>query len=474
MSSVISMEISKFKDLSIPLFKKWEEYSYDNCEKKSEINCLITKKKLITRFTSTVNEMFMDSLLYFKNLDIILFPNISKLELYSIYSNNLKKYITPYGIRELSLTHKQFQGLTYQIFYDSKLKFKSVNDIDNKIKEFIGKQRLFPRYKISLIIFKQNKKLKKKLEDIGLSYFKPSNILEKSVLSTILLNNKSLEFLNKFNINSFISRFKESKRYFLKYRKFLYENIESSDHHKFMIFSSTCLYLLGLRKMNDLDLYVSDLTRNVNTEELKEKILSKVTDEEYNFMDFSVENTKYWKKYWKIWLPEWARLCGTHSFNNILVDSNYHFYWLGVKVISPEVDIQRRIHRNRPRAYGDLIVLKRENLYKFDLPTPTFLKNEFKLVSELKMDELINYLDNGWEYRDNKRIEIYKETEIDRTRFISTVVWWLKKMYKFEVTANDVRDILRIKSNIKPDNPFVEKHIEFKKKMYKIKKMINC
>lgn len=468
------MEITKFKDLSIPLLKKWEEYSYDNCEKKSEINCLMSKKKLITRFTSTVNEMFMDSLLYFKNLDIILFPNVSKLELYSIYSNNLKKYITPYGIRELSLTHKQFQGLIYQIYYDSKLKLKSVNDIDNKIKEFIGKNRLLSRYKISLIIFKKNKKLKRILEDISLSYFKPSNILEKSVLSTILLNNKSLEFLNKFNINSFISRHKESKRFFLKYRKFLYENIESSDHHKFMIFSSTCLYLLGLRKMNDLDLYVSDLTKNVNTNELKEKILSKVTDEEYDFIDFSVENTKYWKEYWKTWLPEWARLCGTQSFNNILVDSNYHFYWLGVKVISPEVDIQRRIHRNRPRAYGDLIVLKREKLYKFDLPAPSFLKNEFKLVSKLKMDELINYLDNGWEYKDNKRIEIYKETEIDRTRFISTIVWWLKRMYKFEITSNDVRDILHIKSNIKPDNPFIEKHIEFKRKMYKIKKMINC
>ena len=47
-------------------------------------------------------------------------------------------------------------------------------------------------------------------------------------------------------------------------------------------------------------------------------------------------------------------------------------------------------------------------------------------------------------------------------------------MYKFEVTTNDVRDILHIKSNIKPDNPFIEKHIEFKRKMYKIKKMINC
>ena len=118
--------------------------------------------------------MFMDSLLYFNNLDIILFPNVNKLELYSIYNHNLKKYITPYGIRELLLTHKQFQGIIYQIFYDSKFKFKSVNDIDNKIKEFMGKNRLFSRYKVSLIIFKQNKKFKKILEDIGLSYFKQS------------------------------------------------------------------------------------------------------------------------------------------------------------------------------------------------------------------------------------------------------------------------------------------------------------
>ena len=36
-------------------------------------------------------------------------------------------------------------------------------------------------------------------------------------------------------INSFISRNKESKRFFLKYRKFLYENVDSTDHHKFII-----------------------------------------------------------------------------------------------------------------------------------------------------------------------------------------------------------------------------------------------
>ena len=96
------MEITKFKDLSFPLFKKWEEYSYDNCEKKSEINCLISKKKLITRFTPTINEMFMDSLLYFKNLDIILFPNLSKMDLRKITAEPYSNYLSAATDRPLS------------------------------------------------------------------------------------------------------------------------------------------------------------------------------------------------------------------------------------------------------------------------------------------------------------------------------------------------------------------------------------
>jgi hypothetical protein len=464
------MNICKFKDLSKPLFEKWVEYNYDNCEHKSEINCIINKKKLITNFTSVINEMFIDALNYYDNLDVILFINSNKKKIFNFYLNNLKNDITIYGIRDLTVSHKQLQGIIYQIFYE-RIKMKTIDDINDIIKNLIKQEK--DKYHISLLVFKNNKhNIEQKLIN-NFIYYYPTNFIEKSVIASVLLQNKSLEFLSKIDINNILTKFKKSKIYFLKYRKYLYENINIKYHHKFMLFSSICLYLLGIRDMNDLDLYISGLNNDIEN-----KILDFVKNTKegqyYEFIDISIKGTQYWKPYWNIWLTEWARLCGTQSFNNILVDSNYHFYWMGIKIISPECDIKRRIHRNRPRAYGDLIIIKKEKLYKFDIPTPEFSKKDYKIIANLTSNELNEHLNNGWQYKD--KIEIYKETAIDKYKFISTIVWWLKKMYKFEVTANDVKDMLHIKDiddNKLNNNVFTDEYREFRQKMYKIKQSIN-
>ena len=469
--------ISKFEDLSTPLLDKWKEYSYDNCERKSEVNCMIKRKKLITKFTPVINEMFMDALIEYNNLQATLFVNSSKIEVFKYYMSNLKKHITPYGIKDITVSHKQFQGIVYQIFYDSQTngeKMKSVEDIDRKIKQITNKQSIRKKYQLTTLIYKYKK------NPVKFGDFQPSNFVEKTIFATTLLHNKSLEFLSKTNLEILLTKFKSSRVFFLRYRKFLFEKIDPRDHHKFMLFSSICLYLLGLRKANDLDLYISDPTKNTYTKNLKQILLDQTKDEQFKYVDFSIEGTELWKDYWNIWLSEWARLCGTQAFNNILVDSRFNFYWMGVKVISPECDIQRRIHRNRPRAYGDLIMLKMNNLYKFEIPVPNFSKKEFKRIADLSKKELKEHLDDGWSYKDNKgkkqKLEIERTVEIDKTRFISTVVWWLKTTYGFLSTAQDVKDMLHIpdlsQSN-KPKNVFIDEHREFKRKMIKIKKMVN-
>ena len=73
--------------------------------------------------------------------------------------------------------------------------------------------------------------------------------------------------MNKYEY--LIKELEESKKMFLKYRKWIMNNIEPLYQHNFMIFSSTILYLLGHRAMNDLDLYIHTVSPEIQ-EKLKE------------------------------------------------------------------------------------------------------------------------------------------------------------------------------------------------------------
>ena len=462
------MKLKKFNDLSVPLYKKWKNYNYNNYQRSSTINILLDKKKLIMKFKGVVNEMFLDALINYDNLNATIFYGISNVKLFEFIANNLGEYTTLYGIKEISLSHKQLQAFLYQLYFDDKfVKFRKMKDIDEYITKKIGKKKV---YKFNVAIFKNKNgyNIEPILKKTEMYYFYPKNRLEKIILTTMVFNHKSIEMMEKIDLECFMKKFKASKVYFLKYRKMLFEKIKHQDHHKFMLFSSINLYLLGLREMNDLDVYV-DKMENVETKNALDKVLNIKKNNDY--IDFSIKGTDIWKPYWNEWLKEWARLCGTFSFNNILVDTQFHYFWCGVKIISPECDIQRRIARNRPRAYGDLIMLKRSKLFWFKLPTPNFIKKEFKTVSDIEETELNEMLRGEWKYKDKKQIEIVKEEKIDRTRFLSTIKWWLKEKYDFEVTINDVKDILNVRPE-KKISKFKEEKIKFKKKMIKIKKKI--
>ncbi len=122
------MKLKKFNDLSIPLFNKWKNYNYNNFERRSTIDTLLNKKKLIVKFKSVVNEMFLDALINYDNLNVTIFYGISNLKLFEFIANNLGEYTTLYGIKEISLNHKQLQAFFYQLYYEDKfIKFRQLN-----------------------------------------------------------------------------------------------------------------------------------------------------------------------------------------------------------------------------------------------------------------------------------------------------------------------------------------------------------
>ena len=209
-------------------------------------------------------------------------------------------------------------------------------------------------------------------------------------------------------------------------------NISPLYQQQFMLFSSVILYLLGHRAMNDLDLYIHTIP-----EDLQEK-LNELNDDSFKFIEFKVKNTSNWPTYWNIWLDEWARKCGAKYFEEILGNPKYHFYFLGIKIISLECDVERRLSRNRPRAVADLIALRKRYSYNVNIPPIPNLSIQYIKLDEKTKDEISELIRKGAKLNEeNKEICVTSNTDIPK--FINTIIYALHTRYRMTFTINEIK-----------------------------------
>ena len=232
----------------------------------------------------------------------------------------------------------------------------------------------------------------------------------------------------------------KSKSMFLKYRKWLNTNVEGKYQPQFMLFSSVILYLLGHRAMNDLDLYIHTIPTNI-----QERLEEFKTNEVFNFIDFKIKNTDNWPNYWDTWLDEWAQKCGAKYFEEILGNPKYHFYFLGVKIISLECDVERRLCRNRPRAFADLIALRKRYAYDVIIPRIPITSTEYNDITKKTPSEIAKLISEGGILNEvNKEVCITRD--IDQVKFMSTIIYALHTRYRMTFTVDDIKRELNMLS----------------------------
>jgi hypothetical protein len=225
-----------------------------------------------------------------------------------------------------------------------------------------------------------------------------------------------------------------------------------------MLYSSIVLYLLGHRAINDIDLYVHTIPDDLND---KLKLFDESKNINLDFkLDFKVKNTDNWPNYWNTWLDEWAQKCGAKYFEEILGNPKYHFYFLGVKIISLHCDITRRLLRNRPRAVADLIALRKRYPININIPSIPQKYTEYVSISDKKEEEIKEFIKDGFKLN-NENKELLIEHETDIPKFINTVIYALRERYKMTFNVDEIkRELNMINDNI--DNKTIKKLIKKK------------
>ena len=439
------------EELVVPTLKKWDILKFHNNETKSRMNIELANKKLIHKFNYAIDEMMLNAIVSYENLNSFVIFGKDKVNAFNLYNELFKDNYILYGIKTIELNKQDVIKMLYQFIFPRMI-IKSKNDLIDYI---ATKYPYIARFNnnnelmniSTLILCKRSINDSYPSKDISkpeYSIYIPKTGEEKNICATIIFCQTTIDFIKLQNFDYFLTKENEkSKKMFLKYKNWLYNNVPLEKQCSFMLFSSIVLYLIGNREMNDLDLYIDYVDK-----EIAEKVKQFDEDETYKYIEYKLkgsENKKDWPLHWNSWLDDWARKSGAKYFEEVVSCQRFHFYFLGVKIISLNCDIQRRVVRNRPRATADLIALrKRYVIPKFPkIPIPESFKCEFQSVVDKTDDEIRELIRNGGEYiQENKEVKITLKNDIDK--FINTVIWALKERYKMIFTIDEVRHELNM------------------------------
>jgi FtsZ-binding cell division protein ZapB len=170
----------------------------------------------------------------------------------------------------------------------------------------------------------------------------------------------------------------------------------------------------------------------------------------FNYIDYSIKNTEKWPRHWDTWLDEWAQKCGAKYFEEILGNPKYHFYFLGVKIISLECDVERRLHRCRPRAVADLIALRKRYSYNVIIPPISEKSQQYVSIID-KLEVEINELIKKGGKINEKNKEICIEYNTDIPKFINTIIYALHTRYRMTFTIEEIKRELNMEIDEKKE-----------------------
>lgn len=306
--------------------------------------------------------------------------------------------------KEYLFSNKSFINFLYQIYCDS----NNFNKIKNK---FNLSEYNVTYYKIS--DFNIDSLLK-----FDLNYIYLTNIKYKiREIECILFNENSIKFLSEQLIDNFIDKkMYFSKKNLMEFRIWLYDNVDNPD--SLIILSSNILYIYGIRSARDIDIY-----SKIYHKDLAEK--------KFEFVDAKIENFNIdkWTN-WKKWIG--------HDINDVIDNPKYYFYFLGMKFMTLDLDIKKRLYRAKPKCYVDIYMINKLLKYNIKFDYMFASKNVYVSCKDKTNEEIIEFEKelNGKYIKEYNEIKCIKK--IDKNIYIECIQKYLLKFYGLDYDQNKI------------------------------------
>lgn len=177
--------------------------------------------------------------------------------------------------------------------------------------------------------------------------------------SQMIFNNNSLEVISdqdceKFAKNDYVIANLKMQTL----RKVIYSNMSLLEMGRFIAIGGSILYAYGIRSFNDIDSIVLDVDHHKTDRivGLTEKFFADKKSKFY-FVDSGIPGSR-------LWVDKWTNINKIiHNFLNIdglkelILDPKHYFYHQGIKMVTLEYEIIRKIIRNRTEDHVDFMML---------------------------------------------------------------------------------------------------------------------
>lgn len=245
-----------------------------------------------------------------------------------------------------------------------------------------------------------------------------------------------LKYQRLDRINNFITKDKQASQIYANMDKFL----KLMQLHKWyrrdrmILMSGIAFHAIGLTYTKDLDLLVITNESDEKVSEMLKTYSNK--NAQYTDVEASIlSNTNIWHtegkiyKYKSIWLTYlFPQLVGAENIQEVTCNPKYHFMFMGIKIISLEMNVRRILSRASTSSLADLYMLEKINGYpinKFCLPNMTLRQGSVKIFNDRTLyklqktvySKIIEYYNTKPEMSeiiqkikrcDNESFEIYK------------------------------------------------------------------
>ena len=328
-----------------------------------------------------------------------------------------------YAIKKIQLSTKAAHSLIYQM-YAYHYKLKKMNHIEKYCEKigWIGGDD--DRYITVFLIEQKNNTNRSNRGTSNKRMLIPYCHLSDSFMNTIVLsktyfNENSIKFLHTQLLDNILSnRFKKCNILLNSFVNYLFKNIELFDIDKFMVISGSVLYSHGLRQCSDVDFFINNNPNIFKTKNFVNKIEKYLLNENTKFF-FTDGYTKlipnlYWKDFWVDWHSEWASTFGASNMIETIYDPKFHYYYMGIKYLIIDAEVNRRNLRGRPNALSDLIAYNK------------LLGKNIK-INPVKKETI-------------KDDVVTKTTE---SKFLSVLKWSLQYKYQIKMSIDELKKIVK-------------------------------
>jgi len=279
----------------------------------------------------------------------------------NIIIDNISKTICPVSmihvIKSVTLNIKQLQYLLFNIYYWNGISTGNVKV--NSYEQLLSKLKDLNITTSTLVHFVYHDNNTIENSDLFISDYVV--VLSQLIFNAPSLNIANYQWLPRFYTHDFQQTFQRLN----KLRLDIKDIFSPTEQQKVMIMGSTILTTLGIRCPHDLDITIYNMDDNNNNGKdgnNTKYIIGKCQQLSLCDPDYDVSARGY--RDWEVgtyrdqfYLETWPTMFGASNYKDQFFNPKYHYYFLGLKLMSVESDVKRRVVRNLPKSYTDILAL---------------------------------------------------------------------------------------------------------------------